>query len=33
VRFVEFSRCGHWVQWEKAAEFNRMVISFLTAAE
>ena len=33
VRFVVFSRCGHWVQWEKAAEFNRMVISFLGAAD
>jgi 4,5:9,10-diseco-3-hydroxy-5,9,17-trioxoandrosta-1(10),2-diene-4-oate hydrolase len=33
VRFVVFSRCGHWVQWEKTADFNRMVISFLTAAE
>ncbi len=24
-----FSRCGHWVQWEKAEEFNRLVIGFL----
>jgi 2-hydroxy-6-oxonona-2,4-dienedioate hydrolase len=24
-----FSRCGHWVQWEHADKFNRMVIDFL----
>jgi 2,6-dioxo-6-phenylhexa-3-enoate hydrolase len=23
------SRCGHWVQWEHADEFNRLVIEFL----
>ena len=24
-----FSRCGHWVQWEHADAFNRMVLDFL----
>ena len=24
-----FNRCGHWVQYEHADEFNRMVIDFL----
>lgn len=24
-----FSRCGHWVQWEHADKFNRMVVEFL----
>lgn len=24
-----FNRCGHWVQWEHADAFNRMVIDFL----
>lgn len=24
-----FSKCGHWAQWEKADEFNRLVIDFL----
>jgi len=24
-----FNRCGHWVQWEHAEKFNRMVIDFL----
>lgn len=24
-----FNRCGHWVQWEHADKFNRMVIEFL----
>ena len=24
-----FSRCGHWVQWEHADKFNRMVVDFL----
>jgi 2-hydroxy-6-oxonona-2,4-dienedioate hydrolase len=24
-----FGRCGHWVQWEHADEFNRMAIDFL----
>lgn len=25
-----FSNCGHWAQWEKADEFNRLVVEFLT---
>lgn len=25
-----FNRCGHWVQWEHADKFNRMVLSFLS---
>ncbi|MGV3729710.1 MAG: alpha/beta fold hydrolase [Sphingopyxis sp.] len=25
-----FSGCGHWAQWEKHAEFNRLVIEFLS---
>ncbi|MFC4931422.1 alpha/beta fold hydrolase [Massilia sp. GCM10023247] len=25
-----FNRCGHWVQWEHADAFNRMVVDFLT---
>jgi 2-hydroxy-6-oxonona-2,4-dienedioate hydrolase/4,5:9,10-diseco-3-hydroxy-5,9,17-trioxoandrosta-1(10),2-diene-4-oate hydrolase len=24
-----FSRCGHWVQWERPAAFNRLVMDFL----
>lgn len=24
-----FNRCGHWVQWEYADKFNRMVLDFL----
>ena len=24
-----FNRCGHWVQWEYASKFNRMVLDFL----
>jgi len=24
-----FANCGHWVQWEKADEFNRIVADFL----
>lgn len=24
-----FSRCGHWVQWEHADAFNRMMLDFL----
>lgn len=24
-----FNQCGHWVQWEYAEKFNRMVIDFL----
>lgn len=25
-----FSRCGHWVQWEHANRFNRLVLDFLS---
>ena len=27
---VSFNRCGHWVQWERAAAFNAIVLSFLS---
>jgi pimeloyl-ACP methyl ester carboxylesterase len=27
-----FDRCGHWVQWDQAAGFNRLVADFLTRA-
>jgi len=30
-RLHVFSRCGHWVQVEHAAEFNRLVLDFLAA--
>ena len=29
---VLFSRTGHWVQWERADEFNAFVAGFLNAA-
>lgn len=29
IRFHIFGRCGHWTQWEKADEFNRLVLDFL----
>lgn len=29
ARMVSFARCGHWVQWERAAAFNALVASFL----
>lgn len=25
-----FDRCAHWVQWDQAARFNRIVVDFLT---
>ena len=28
-----FSRTGHWVQWERAIEFNACVAAFLLAGE
>src|SRR4051794_39552446 len=28
-RLVIFNHCGHWVQWEHADEFNRLVVDFL----
>jgi 2-hydroxy-6-oxonona-2,4-dienedioate hydrolase/4,5:9,10-diseco-3-hydroxy-5,9,17-trioxoandrosta-1(10),2-diene-4-oate hydrolase len=32
ARMISFTRCGHWVQWEKADAFNRIVLSFLDEA-
>lgn len=29
ARFLVMPQCGHWVQWEKANEFNRTVAAFL----
>jgi len=29
ARMVSFTKCGHWVQWEKAKAFNSIVIAFL----
>lgn len=29
ARLHIFSQCGHWAQWEKADEFNRLVVDFL----
>ncbi|WP_216094903.1 alpha/beta fold hydrolase [Sphingobium phenoxybenzoativorans] len=29
ARMHVFSQCGHWAQWEKAAEFNVLVSGFL----
>ena len=31
ARLLVFSKCGHWAQVEHAAEFNRVVASFLEA--
>ena len=33
VRLHVFSKCGHWAQWEKAAEFNRLVSDFLSGED
>ena len=33
VRLHVFGKCGHWAQWEKAAEFNRLVLDFLTGSD
>lgn len=30
AQFTVFTRCGHWVQWEKARAFNALVVSFLS---
>lgn len=30
ARFLIMPRCGHWVQWEKADEFNALVSEFLS---
>lgn len=32
ARLYVVPRCGHWVQWEHAAEFNRVTETFLTGA-
>ncbi|MBL6938226.1 MAG: alpha/beta fold hydrolase [Alphaproteobacteria bacterium] len=29
ARFLVMPKCGHWAQWEKADEFNRLVGDFL----
>ncbi|MGE0666131.1 MAG: alpha/beta fold hydrolase [Sphingomonadales bacterium] len=29
AQFTVFTRCGHWVQWEKAKQFNRLVADFV----
>lgn len=29
ARLIVFSQCGHWVQYEKAALFNRLCLDFL----
>ena len=29
ARLHIFGQCGHWTQWEKADEFNRIVLDFL----
>ena len=29
ARLMVFSQCGHWVQTEKAAEFNKLCVDFL----
>lgn len=28
-----FPQCGHWVQWERAAEFNSLIAGFFTKLE
>ncbi|MDY6860430.1 MAG: alpha/beta fold hydrolase [Pseudomonadota bacterium] len=30
ARFLVMPRCGHWIQWEKADEFNAIVSEFLS---
>jgi 4,5:9,10-diseco-3-hydroxy-5,9,17-trioxoandrosta-1(10),2-diene-4-oate hydrolase len=30
AQLLVFPNCGHWVQWEKADEFNDTVVSFLS---
>ena len=29
ARFLALPKCGHWVQWEKADDFNRATAAFL----
>jgi pimeloyl-ACP methyl ester carboxylesterase len=33
VRLHVFGQCGHWAQWGKAAEFNRLVTDFLSSED
>jgi 4,5:9,10-diseco-3-hydroxy-5,9,17-trioxoandrosta-1(10),2-diene-4-oate hydrolase len=33
VRMHVFGKCGHWAQWEKAPEFNRLVSDFLSSED
>lgn len=33
VRLHVFGKCGHWAQWEKAPEFNRLVSDFLSSED
>lgn len=33
VQLHVFARCGHWVQWERSKDFNRLVAEFLEEAE
>lgn len=30
ARLHVFSQCGHWAQWEKSGEFNKLVIDFIS---
>jgi len=32
AEFHLFDRCAHWVQWDQADRFNRLVIDFLNNA-
>jgi pimeloyl-ACP methyl ester carboxylesterase len=32
AEFHLFDRCAHWVQWDQADRFNRLVIDFLKSA-
>lgn len=33
VRLHVFGKTGHWAQWERAEEFNKLVLGFLAAKE
>tara|TARA_B110001454_G_scaffold212701_1_gene229820 strand:+ start:3866 stop:4714 length:849 start_codon:yes stop_codon:yes gene_type:complete len=33
ARFMILPKCGHWAQWEKAREFNKLLGAFLHNAE
>jgi 4,5:9,10-diseco-3-hydroxy-5,9,17-trioxoandrosta-1(10),2-diene-4-oate hydrolase len=32
VRLHVFGQCGHWAQMEKTAEFDQLVLDFLSTA-